>query len=482
MTMNGTSAARSAKWSVVENGGLALISFLSLIVYAHFISVADFGLFSIVLALVELMAMLVSMLFHDALVQRGENRELHYDTAFTATLALSGALCALCWFVGPWLSRRMEAPEAGALLAWMSLALPLSAASATLVARRRRDLDFRVLALRSLIGRVAGAAAGIALVVLGFGYWGLLAQHLLMVLFGSLLLWLSCADRPRLRFGTREFAELIGFATASVSALMLRFGIRRAFIVACGTALGTHAAGLFNMSFRVVDGLWAPAWTAVSQVALPVLSAARADERRFGRVFDRASHFVCLTLYFGFVLLAATAAEVVELLLGPRWMEIAPLVTLLALKALIQARRLLFGPLLTSLGRPQNLLLSEVAELVFLAGAIALLGIPSVAWAIALWVAKDLVGGALEAWMVARATGIGMVRLLGSTAIPLAAAGGMFAAVWACRALLDGWGAAARLAVLVHVGAIVYFGCVALLERRRLLDVLRFTRSAFQRA
>ena len=92
-----SSAASSVKWSVVEYGGLALISFSSLVVYARFLSASEFGLFSIALSVIELMTVLVGMLFHDALVQRRDLRELHYDTAFTVTLALSAVIVALCW-------------------------------------------------------------------------------------------------------------------------------------------------------------------------------------------------------------------------------------------------------------------------------------------------------------------------------------------------------------------------------------------------
>src|SRR5690606_12088006 len=107
-----------------------------------------------------------------------------------------------------------------------------------------------------------------------------------------------CTDRPRLRFGMREFRELAGFGVPAVSALMLHFSVKRAFIVVSGLALGTHGAGLLNLSFRAVDTLWSLAATTVSQIALPVLSAVRADAQRFRRAFDAASALVCITMYF----------------------------------------------------------------------------------------------------------------------------------------------------------------------------------------
>ena len=89
MTVSRSRTAKSLVWSTVENGGLAIISFVSLIVYLRLLSVADFGLFSTALALVELLGILVTMLFHNVLVQRAEVTDLHFDTAFSVTMARS---------------------------------------------------------------------------------------------------------------------------------------------------------------------------------------------------------------------------------------------------------------------------------------------------------------------------------------------------------------------------------------------------------
>lgn len=482
LDVNRARVARSALWSVVENGGLALISFSSLIVYSRFLSVSDFGLFSIVLAVVELMTVLVGMLFHDALVQRQDVTERHYDTAFTATLALSALLMALCWFIAPLFAQRAGHPAAASALVWTSLCLPLTAVSATIVARQRRNLDFRTLALRSLVGRSLGAAVGIALVVFGATFWGLVAQQVLIVLFGSTVLWISSNKRPKLRFGTAEFRELIAFGSVSVAALFVNFSIKRSFIILSGMTLGTHAAGLLNLSFRAIDTFWSLASTAISQIALPTLASLKADDQRFARAFQTASGFACLVLYFGFILIGATSREIVDLLFGAQWNAIAPYVTILALQVFVQARRLLFTPVLTALGRPRDLLACQVAELVFVLLAIALTGVPSVPWAIGIWVAREAVGGTIQALLFRRASGLGWRAQFSGALVPLVCAVVMFAAVWAGREQLPpDWGPAARLAALAPLGACVYGACAFVLDRRRFVDLFGFIRSALQR-
>lgn len=477
--VNRASVARSAMWSVVENGGLALISFSSLIIYSRFLSVSDFGLFSIALAVVELMTMLVGMLFHDALVQRQDITELHYDTAFTATLGLSALLMGLCGLIAPAFARSAGHPAAAPVLLWTSLCLPLTAVSATIVARQRRNLAFRTLALRSIVGRSLGALAGIVLVVLGAAFWGLVAQQVLVILFGSLVLWATCEQRPRLRFGRRECRELLAFGTFSVADLFVNFSMKRIFIVLSGIGLGTHAAGLLNLSFRAIDTFWALASTAISQIALPVLVSLRRDDERFARAFQAASAFACAVLYFGFVLIGSTSAELVELLFGRQWIGIAPFVTILSLQVVIQARRLLMSPVMTAIGRPRDLLLCHLAELIFILGAVTLSGVPSLPWAIGIWVVRECLGGSILLWLFRRATGFGLHALLDSSVVPLVGAVAMYGVVWAARLhVVADWGPLARAAVLAPLGAATYLGCVWVLDRRLLADLFGFVRSA----
>lgn len=474
-------AARSALWSIAENGGLALISFSSLIIYSRFLSVSDFGLFSIVLAVIELMTVLVSMLFHDALVQRADVGEAHYDSAFAATMALSAVLMAACWLGAPAFAARTGNPQAAMALAWTSLCLPLTALSATIVARQRRNLDFRTLAVRSLVGRTLGAVTGIVLVVMGFSFWGLVAQQVFVVLFGSAILWITCRERPRLRFQWVAFRELIGFGVVAVSVLFVNFSIKRLFVILCGMSLGTHAAGLMNLSFRAVDTFWSLASTAISQVALPILSSLRADDERFKRAFRTASSFACVVLYFSFVLIGATSTEVVEILFGPRWLAIAPYVTLLSLQVLVQARRLLMTPMLTALGRPRDLLITQSVELVFVLGAILITGVPTIAWAIGIWVARELLGATLQTTLFQRASHIGWLEQLRASWLPMLCAAAMLAAVWAARLALPGWPPVARVAVLAPLGTAVYVTGLFLFDRRQLAELLDFAKSAVAR-
>jgi len=480
--MDRTRAARSALWSVVENGGLALISMGSLVIYTHLLSSSEFGLFSIALALIELLQVLVTMLFHDALVQRESVTELHYDTAFTFSVGLSVVLLVACCALSPLFGVLVHNHSAGWVLSSMALCFPAASLSATIVARQRRSLSFRPLAIRSLLGRTVGALAGITLVAFGAGIWGLIAQQVLIQLVGSLLLWKTCDERPRLRFGRREFRELWGFGVYAVGALFLNFGVKRLFTVLSGIFLGVAAAGYLNLSFRAIDVFWSISATAVTQVALPMLSSVQSDLPKLKRTFQQATGFVCLSMYACFLGIAMTAPEVVTLLFGEKWLPSAPYVTALACLVLVQAPRLLMSPVLTAVGRPRDLLISKSIELVFMVVAVFSSRVPSLGWAIGIWITTSLVSFPVSIGMVKRATSLGFFGQFRGVLVPLAASLVMVLVVRLTRfALPVDVPTVARLCALVPAGAISYLSTAYLLDRELVATVLGFARSAVGR-
>jgi O-antigen/teichoic acid export membrane protein len=472
VTVTRVGAARVAVWSAVENLGLAVLSFGSLVVYSRFLSPSDFGLFSIVLASVEILGVLVTHLFHDVLVQRPELTPKHFDTAFTVTLGLSFVLLAACVAVGPLFSQLVHYPQAGKVLGWTALWFPCTALSATIVPWQRRNLELRAVALRSLIGRAIGALAGIVLVALGAHFWGLVAQYVLIAFSGSLILWVMASERPRLRFGLHELRALLGFGAMASGGMLVNIGTSRLFTIVVGVSLGTQAAGYLNVAFRAVDVFWGVAATAVSQAAFPVLARLQLDGDRMRRAYSSAVEYTCLALYPCFIGIYAVAPEFIEVTFGSRWLVCTPYVRVLALLILLRAPRQLGRPLLTAVGRPRDNMIGVSVELLVVGALLAFPGARSLKWAMGIWAAREVISLPVVAYMVKQATGIGYKEQLGGAKLAFLSAALMVAAVAAVRhAVPATTSAVMRLSIFGPVAAATYLGAAWLLDRRAVLAV-----------
>jgi O-antigen/teichoic acid export membrane protein len=462
------SLRRAATWSAVENAGLAILSFATLILFARYLSPAEFGLFSVVLAIVELGTVAATMLFHDALIQRDEVDDAHHDSAFWVGLGIGIVFVIACALLAPVFSRVMESAQAGPVLVVSALAVPSAALAAVTTARLRRELNLKPLAVRSLIGRTVAAVAGVLLVVFGAGIWGLVAQVVLIPLAGSLLLWTAVRPRHRLRIDRARLVELLRFGLPSLASLLATYSIRRVFVILAGGLLGSVAAGFLNIAFRLVEVLWSLFSVAIGQVALPVLSRQQHDADAVRGTFRRAGELGSLGVYLCFGLLGALAPEVITILFGERWLPAAPLVTAMSLIVALQLPRLLISAQLSASGRPMLNAAAGAVELAVVVVSLLAVRPSALPLVVALWIGREVVGTALVSVLLHRQ---GMVRLGAQWIATLPALVGMIAVlggIWALRqaGLVPEAGPAWLRVVPLGLAGVLLFGLTVLIVDR----------------
>lgn len=475
-------AARSLVWTGLESAFLSGISLLALLVFAGLLSPAEIGVVTVGLGIVQLLNVLVEGLYQDALIQQREVEERHFDTAFTASLLLALLLAGACWAGSGPVAAAVGIAELGPVLAALGLCLIPSALIGPLTARLRRGLEFRTLALRSLAGRVGGAALGIAAALAGAGSWALVLQQAAMVTIGALVLWILSAHRPRLRFSWRHFRDLAGFGLRAVAVAFAELAGPRVFAVLVGATLGAAAAGYLDIAFRVIDMLRGVAGTAALQLALPLFRRYGTSPERLGAGFAEATRFTCVTTFPVFAGMAICAPELVELLFGPAWAPSIPYVALLAVLVLPHFARLYAVPTMAAAGAPQAALPSLLAGIGIIALGMLAIGWMSLPVAAGVWAGRLLVTLPLDAWMLRRVAGIGYRVQLGAALRPLLAALLMAGAVLATRvALLDGQGLGVRILGMIAAGVPAYGLAILLLDRAAVQRLGRFIRSALQR-
>jgi PST family polysaccharide transporter len=179
-------------------------------------------------------------------------------------------------------------------------------------------------------GQAVGAGAAIALAWAGAGYWALVAQQLtqgavaLAVVAAAAGWWPGPPRRapglgPVLRLGGQLMGtQLVHYASNNVDTVTI------------GLRFDPTALGLYNRGFQLLMTPLNQVRSPATTVALPVLSRLHDDPERFDDYLRRAQLALGLTLVTGLGVVAGAAGPLVELLLGPSWTQVAPILALLA--------------------------------------------------------------------------------------------------------------------------------------------------------
>jgi O-antigen/teichoic acid export membrane protein len=469
----------------LESMAPPVLSLLSLVVVAHYLSPQEFGVATVALAIVQLFSVPVERAFHDELVQRTEIDSGHINTAFTMTLLLAVAMCAAAQLLGGAFEYYWQQPLLGNVLRWMSLSLLGTGVGSVLAALLRRRRQFRALALCSLGGSVGSAAIAIAVVVQGGGVYALVAQQISLVFLSTLTLWLLPHERPRLGLHPNAARALIGFGSLPRSRLATNLLVPRIYIVLVGGLLGYASTGVLGLAFRTVDSLRDFLVSALARVPLPRNRPIKLTDASTSRPYsygtrERAIRLTTLAAFPIFAGIALSADDIVPLAFGAHWSYAHAYLSAFALLAMPLFLRPLNDLMLEASNEPYRhvaAMIELVAETAIVVLGMVLIGRHSLWLALLVWAARLFVSLPLDLWGVQRSTGVSYARQLKSVTTPAIATLGMAIVVLSARSLFPAeWPRGLRLVITLAIELTSYGVCVALLDRALVREVASLLR------
>ncbi|WP_322847212.1 oligosaccharide flippase family protein [Pseudomonas sp. B33.4] len=358
-------------WIFTEKFGLILLSMITFVVYAKLLSPAELGVGTIIIAIVELIGLVYSSVLEDPLVRLERLEDKHISTAFWA-----GVLVSLVSIVIISLAAFLYTPDP--LLQWLtavaSVKILFTMMARVYVAQMRRSGNFKMLASRTLLGKVAGGVGGIVVALYGWGAWAVIAQALIMEWVSVIVL--MRADRRRIAFAIdrRILRELLQagapVAINSLSSQTLQRGVN----VVLGMTAGANAVGMFNMAMRIIELPRTAIYNGLLSYALPAFARRSAEPKRLlGIIGDSTavSGFVLTPLFIG---LALTANDLILLIFGAKWADAIPLLQVLACTAAIGNTAMYATTALVAVNRSHLTIKAEVLTTVLALALVYSLG------------------------------------------------------------------------------------------------------------
>jgi O-antigen/teichoic acid export membrane protein len=445
-------------WKVFSGGFRQIAQMAVAVILARLLTPHDYGLAAMVLVFSSLVIIFSDLALGAALVQRKELLERDRSTVFWTSTGV-GALFMLVGIAMSWpVAAFYGEAEVQPLLAVLSVGFLVTALGTTQTALLNRDMDFKSLELRLMAGSIAGAAIGIYLAATGAGAWAIIAQQLASAAASTVLLWALSPWHPRFMFSVASLRELSGFSLKVFGTRLVFYANRNADNLLIGRFLGASALGVYAVAYNVmlapIQRITAP----LVEVLFPAFSRIQDERERIASLWLRAIRVVGTITIPGMVGLVLVAPEFVRVVLGERWEEAVPVIQILAVVGLMQSLQGMNSGILQACDRAGLLLRCAILTVVLSLFAFAvgmewgIVGV-AVAYAIASCIAEPY-----YAWQTMRTIGVGAGAYLRNLAGVVAATAGMAACVAATKVLLlpESLPAAARLAILVAVGALSY--------------------------
>ena len=345
-------AIKGVFWSATQSWGSQAISFLVFALLARLLAPETFGLIALAGVFLAFIEVFLDQGFSTAIIQRQKLEPEHLDTAFWTNLAIGILMTGASISAADLIADFYRQPELAPIIRWLSISFVLRALSAVQEAIFTRNLDFKTLAIRSLIAVIAGGIVGVSMAFMGFGVWSLVGQRLSSSIVQITVLWWASDWRPKFRFSEKHFLELFSFGISVIGINLLEFFNRRSDDFLIGYFLGTVALGYYSIAYRVLLVMIQLLNSVTSRVALPSFSELQQEPKKMRNAFYKVTQLTSLISFPAFMGVAVLSPEIVKCLFGEQWLASVPVMQILAFVGLLHSVYYFHSTVIISMGKP----------------------------------------------------------------------------------------------------------------------------------
>ena len=470
-----TSLRDEVKAAVIWRSGsqiaAQLVAWCSTLAVIRILNPADYGIFAMTQVVLTFLNFLNGYGFASALVQDREINERKVRQAFGMMLLVNLGIALIQFVLAPLAASYYRQPIVGDLLrvqALIFLATPFIALPENLLIR---ELDFKRPAVANLAATCVSATVALTCALTGAGVWTLVYAPL--AFFWTRAAALMLAARffilPSFRFAGA--GRMFGFGLMLLGGYFFWTILTQSDVFIAARFLSPHELGLYAEALFLTTIIAAKFVPPLNEVAFPAYARIQDDPAALTAAFLKAVRLIMLVTCPLFLGLAVVAQDAVDLVLGPKWQAMAPLVSILAFAMPMFTLYSLFAPAVTALG------LTGITMRSAMFGAIAMpvaflfavqWGTTGLAWA---WVlAFPLVP--LAAFLQARGPlGLTAGSMAAAIGPGILASGSMALVVALASHALGGMSSLQRLPLLVALGGASYLAILCAVSRQTLREI-----------
>jgi O-antigen/teichoic acid export membrane protein len=334
--------------SVYVNGVLQIIG---VIVLARLLTPEDFGLVAIVMALTRFAPLLVDFGTADATTQTNKITQGQSSTLFWLTSGIGCAVAVSLVVCSPLIAWLYHEPRLQPISMYSGLTFAFAGVSGQHLALLRRTMQFGVIAKMQILGAVAGLVCAIVIAMCGYGYWALVARPIVTAACIAAGAWLACRWRPGYPVFDAEVKSMIGFGmhvlTASIPSSMTRVADR----IALGLFSTPRDLGFYQNAQNMYENAFLAPLDQLHNVGSAGLSKLQSNPRTLQQKYEATLSALAFFVMPTAAILSVTGQDVVAMLLGATWRVSGLLLSLMALRGIVEFIEMSQGWLHVASGR-----------------------------------------------------------------------------------------------------------------------------------
>lgn len=384
MTLDRQHTRRAVMWSALDVLMRQGVQFVVLVVLARLLAPEDFGLITMLALFLSLASIFVDGGLGSALIQRQHSSHLDESTIFFFNFGMGGVTAVLMCLGAPWIAAFFSQSLLENIAYALAFSLLINSVGAIHITLLTREMDFRTLGKIGALSSIFSGVLAIVLAFAGYGVWSLVAQALCASLVSVALLWWWHPWRPTWTFSRDSLKTYFRFGGYEMAANLTDALTTNLNAILIGKLFSLRDAGFYDRAQRMQQLPVTMMANIVNRVAFSAFSRHSADKARLTHWLKRSQQVTMAVNLPVMVMLSVLAEPLVVLLLGTRWLSVAPILQVLAIAGLLWPLHVMNLSVLKAQGKAKvffwiTMLKKSVA--IGLTLAASLVSVMAIAWA-----------------------------------------------------------------------------------------------------
>jgi len=343
--------AKGAAWMVAFKLAQRSLTLVSMIVLARLLVPEDFGLVALATVFLAALEMMSAFSFDIALIHHKNPKRVHYNTVWTIQLLFSLSIGALLFLSAVPLSNFYAEPRLVYILMALSLGSILYGLENVGVVNFRKELEFDKEFIFLFSGRVVGFVVTITAAFLLRSYWALVLGITATKLTSLVASFVMSPYRPGLSL--KAFNELFNYSKWLYINNLLQFLRHRSADFIIGKTAGPDALGTYVLAYEIAGIPTTEMVAPINRAVFPGYVKMASCIKKLRQGYLDVIGLIALLALPAAAGIAASSELIVLVLLGERWADAAPLISILGISGAIMAMESNIGSVYMALGKPR---------------------------------------------------------------------------------------------------------------------------------
>lgn len=338
------------------------VSFIVSLVLARILLPDDYGVVAVINIFITLADVFLSSGLNTALIQKQDADDIDFSTIFWCNLFLGLLLYFALAIAAPVLAIAYEMPILTSAIRVFALRLPISSFQSIQTAYVSRKMEFKKFFFSTITGTLVSAVVGIAMALLGFGVWALIAQYMTNTIIDTLFLFASVRWYPKFVFSWDRAKPLIKYGsrvmcTDLIGTLFNNLGDFIIGLKYTSTDLAFYTKGkqlptLFKSNIS----------TTLVSVLFPGMSYINDDKARVREFSRRSVRMLTYIIYPIMIGLLVMAKPLTVFLYTEKWLAIVPFASIVCIESVFSVPGTIALQTIKSVGRSDLMLKAEFVK------------------------------------------------------------------------------------------------------------------------